>query len=219
MTDEVKIILIGASGNTLEAIDAICAMRETGKMVSCAGILDDNPEIRGTVINGFRVLGSIDDARNFETFHFVLGIGSARSFKERYNIIRRIQLPLSRYTGIVHPSAVISPHAKVGLGSIILANVVVGARANIGCHTLILPNSTINHDCVIGNYSCIGSHVCVSGGVQVKDSTYLGSASSILSNISIGEGALVGLGAVVIRDVLPHTVVVGNPAHPIKCTR
>jgi len=44
----------------------------------------------------------------------------------------------------------------------------------------------------------------------------LGSGVVILGGVRIGEGALVGAGAVVTRDVAPGEVVVGNPARPLE---
>ena len=46
----------------------------------------------------------------------------------------------------------------------------------------------------------------------VKEGASIGSNATIMCGITIGKGALVGAGAVVTRDVLPGTVVAGNPA-------
>ncbi len=49
-------------------------------------------------------------------------------------------------------------------------------------------------------------------GILVKKGASLGANSTILCGVTIGEGALVGAGSVVVKDVLPYTIVVGNPA-------
>ena len=46
----------------------------------------------------------------------------------------------------------------------------------------------------------------------IKKRASIGSNATILCGITIGEGALVGAGAVVTKDVAPDTIVVGNPA-------
>ncbi|HWR03147.1 MAG TPA: NeuD/PglB/VioB family sugar acetyltransferase [Humidesulfovibrio sp.] len=207
-----KIVLIGAGGNSLEALDAICAGREAGLPISCVGILDDNPELTGQNIFGVPVLGRVEDAGRMPDVRFVLGIGSVTGYRERHLHIDRAGLSEDRFVSVIHPSAVISPHASIGAGSIILQNAVVCSSAVVGRHVLVLPNTTVNHNCVVEDYACLGGHVCVSGNVRIGKSAYIGSGSSILSNVRIGDEALVGLGAVVIRDVDPRTVVVGNPA-------
>jgi len=52
----------------------------------------------------------------------------------------------------------------------------------------------------------------------VKRGASIGSNATILCGLTIGEGAIVGAGAVVTRDVPPHTIVVGNPARIIRQT-
>lgn len=56
----------------------------------------------------------------------------------------------------------------------------------------------------------------IDGKIVVEDDAWIGARAVILPNVTIGEGAVVGAGAVVIKDVPPYTVVVGVPARPIK---
>jgi maltose O-acetyltransferase len=49
----------------------------------------------------------------------------------------------------------------------------------------------------------------------VGDRAWIGYRAIVLPGVSIGEGAVVGAGAVVSRDVPPFTIVAGNPARPI----
>jgi acetyltransferase-like isoleucine patch superfamily enzyme len=51
---------------------------------------------------------------------------------------------------------------------------------------------------------------------HVKKGASIGSNATILCGITIGEGALIGAGAVVTKNVPPRTVVAGNPAKVIK---
>lgn len=48
--------------------------------------------------------------------------------------------------------------------------------------------------------------------VVISDDAWIGCMSVILPGVTIGEGAIVGAGSVVTKDVAPHTVVGGNPA-------
>jgi hypothetical protein len=52
--------------------------------------------------------------------------------------------------------------------------------------------------------------------VRIGHDTWLGHAAIIMPGVRIGNGAVVGSGAVVTKDVDPYTIVVGVPAKPIK---
>lgn len=50
----------------------------------------------------------------------------------------------------------------------------------------------------------------------IEKGARIGGGSTILPGVRIGAGALVGAGSVVTRDVAPNTLVLGNPARPVK---
>lgn len=52
--------------------------------------------------------------------------------------------------------------------------------------------------------------------VKIEDDVWIGANATLLGPITIGKGAVVGAGAVVVKDVEPYTVVAGNPAKVIK---
>jgi acetyltransferase-like isoleucine patch superfamily enzyme len=56
----------------------------------------------------------------------------------------------------------------------------------------------------------------VFGHVVIEDDAWIGAGAIILPNVTVGEAAIVGAGAVVTKDVAPRTIVVGNPAQPLK---
>jgi galactoside O-acetyltransferase len=52
--------------------------------------------------------------------------------------------------------------------------------------------------------------------VKIEDKVWIGFNSIILKGVTIGEGAIVGAGSVVTKDVSPWTIVAGNPAKVIR---
>jgi acetyltransferase-like isoleucine patch superfamily enzyme len=80
---------------------------------------------------------------------------------------------------------------------------------------------TIEDEVVISAGSTIFTHDASTkeeavSPILIKKKAYLGTGCIILPGVTIGECSVVGAGAVVTKDVAPHTVVVGVPAQPIK---
>ena len=72
----------------------------------------------------------------------------------------------------------------------------------------------IAHNCVIGEGAIITACAELSGSVKIGKRVWIAPNVSITEGRRIGDGATVGIGAVVIRDVEPGAVVAGNPAKP-----
>ena len=69
---------------------------------------------------------------------------------------------------------------------------------------------------MLEDYAVATSAVLIGSEAKVGRNAYLGSACSMLPGVRIGEGSLVGLSSVVLRDVEPYKVVVGNPARVLR---
>jgi sugar O-acyltransferase (sialic acid O-acetyltransferase NeuD family) len=140
----------------------------------------------------------------------LVAIGGERG-RERHEIQRALS---SR--GLVpvvaqHPTAFVAGTARVGAGSQILAQSAVCVEAVLGEACIVNTGATIDHECRIGDgvHVCPGAHLA--GCVVVEDHVTVGTAAAVLPGVRIGRGAVVGAGAVVLADVAPGAVVVGNP--------
>lgn len=111
----------------------------------------------------------------------------------------------------------------------------IGRACKISSHTFICEGVTIEDEVFVGhNVTFINDLFPRStredGVLQtdedwtclptlVKRGAAIGSSVTILCGVTIGEGALVGAGSVVTKDVPPHTVVAGNPARVLRNLR
>jgi len=72
----------------------------------------------------------------------------------------------------------------------------------------------IAHNCVVEKGAMVIACAELSGSVKVGQRSWVGPNASVIESKRIGDGATVGIAAVVIRDVEPGAIVAGNPAKP-----
>ncbi|SDY36690.1 sugar O-acyltransferase, sialic acid O-acetyltransferase NeuD family [Jannaschia faecimaris] len=203
-----RLVLIGFSGNMLEAFEAAQAQYEI------AAILSDDPA-HGPAFEGVPV-HPLSAVPEFGDAQFLCLIGSEKSFRGRGALIARLGVPATRFARLIDGHAVVSRFAQVGAGSVLFSGATLTSNAVLGEHVMVLPQAVIHHDVTIGDHSIIGTHVTIAGGVRIGESCYVGSGATIMSGVQIGAGALVGMAANVIRDVAPGDIVAGNPARVLR---
>jgi bifunctional UDP-N-acetylglucosamine pyrophosphorylase/glucosamine-1-phosphate N-acetyltransferase len=115
----------------------------------------------------------------------------------------------------VRPGCRIGPSVHVGTHAE-LKNAKVGSGTSVGHFSYVGDawlgkNVNVGAGCVFANYDGKRKNEC-----RVGDKVFLGSNSTLVAPVRIGNGAVVGAGAVVTRDVPAGTTVVGVPAKPLK---
>ncbi|CAJ1809643.1 acetyltransferase [Aeromonas veronii] len=144
--------------------------------------------------------------------NIVVGIGNNAIRLEKY---QRLFALGASCLPLVHPRAVISCYASLGIGSVVMAGAVINPCSHIGKACIINTAATVDHDCGVADGVHISPGVHLAGGVTVAEASWIGIGANIKPLIKIGSNAVVGAGAAVIHDVLDNQTVAGVPAKPI----
>ena len=216
-----RLVILGTGGNALDVLDIVDALNAGGAGWDVAGVLDDVAD-RTARPFGLPVLGRLDEAArlgapggSLAEAAFVNAIGSERNHARRAEILARTGLAPERFATLVHPAAAVSPRAALGHGCCVGFGACIGSQTRVADHVWIGATCVVGHDSVLEYAAVMAPRATISGFVRLGACCYLGSGAVVRQHLSIGEQALVGIGAVVIRDVAPRTVVVGNPAREL----
>lgn len=139
------------------------------------------------------------------------GIGDNRARLRAFGLAAGAAWP-----ALVHPSAVLSPSASIGAGTVVMPRAVLNADARVGRAAIVNTGAIVEHDCVVGDGAHLSPGCVLAGGARVGEGAWVGAGAIVLPGVAVGPWAVVGAGAVVVRDVPGGTVVAGVPARPLS---
>jgi len=201
------VILLGSGGHAKVVLDML---RESN--VDVVGITDLKLQ-KGSSLYGVPVLGSdsVINEMDPSLVSLVIGVGHLPDGK---NIRRDIYIEMKRkgysFCTVKHPSAIVANDSDVGEGVQIMAGVVIQPGSKIGANSIINTSVSIDHDCVIGQFSHVAPGAVVCGGVDVGDSTFIGANATIGPQVVIGEGAVVGAASLLLMNIPPYHKWIGK---------
>ena len=148
-------ILYGASGHAKVIIDILHAMND-----EVSELFDDNDSIE--------TLQDIKVSKPRETVEkIIISIGN--------NAIRKKIVESNNYNyGLaIHPTAIISPYAKIGEGTVVMQGGVIQSDVVVGKHCIINTGATVDHECHIEDYVHISPNATLCGNVNVGEESWI----------------------------------------------
>ena len=167
---------------------------------------------------------------------------SAAGYLLMFKWFKKKQDFFAHSTAVVDKGASVAPGCKIWHFSHIMNGAVLGQGCNIGQNVVVSPDVILGRNCKVQNNvsiytgvtcgddvflgpSCVFTNVTNPRSAVNRKSEYkkthvgngasIGANATIVCGHNIGEYAFIGAGAVVIEDIPPYALVVGNPSRQI----
>jgi len=205
------LLILGAGGHAKVVAETAlisCAASHVAFLDDRSTFPDWNPPVLGWPVIG-SLSCSLQPATQAKFDSAVVAIGGAAT---RLLWIQQLQAAGYFLPVLVHPTAWISPSAKIARASVVFAHAAVQAQASIGIGAILNTGCSVDHDAHLAE----GVHICpgarLAGEVQVGARSWIGIGASVIQQVRIGSDVTVGAGAAVLRDLPDGISAVGVPA-------
>jgi sugar O-acyltransferase (sialic acid O-acetyltransferase NeuD family) len=201
-------IITGYSGHAYVVIDA--AIKSGLQVIAYC-------DVNKSIVNPFELeyLGNENSAdyQGWATgFAYILGIGSNSIRRNIFNLLHDHN---EKVITVIHPSAIIGLHVKIGNGTFVSSGVEINPMAKVGEGVIVNTGAIVEHECIIEDFAHIAPGAVLSGNVKIGKGSFIGANSVIKQGIQIGKNVIIGAGSVIINDVEDGMKYAGNPGREL----
>jgi len=188
MSPPSRLLLMGGGGHAAVVADAARTAH-----IEIIGHLDDDPSVS---MDGIPRLGAIHDLTKILRTHgpklvVHAAIGN-NTVRQKWIAMARSVAAGGSLNCIKHPSAIVSPSARIGDAVFIGPLAIVNARARLADGVIVNSAAVIEHDCSIGACSHIAPNATLCGGVSVGERCVICEGAIVRPGDVIEDGLTVG---------------------------
>jgi acetyltransferase EpsM len=213
-----KLVILGGSGIGMIA----ASIANDLGYFEILGFLNDVVPFNSKIgkFKQYKVIGTTDDITKYlpdlNIYFFIAYVGM-KNEEEIYNKILKLNIPRERFATLIHPTAIIPKGlCSIGNGVLMAPLSQISPDTSIADNCILLPNSFLGHDSTMERFAHIATNGVVGANVHIGKAVHIGSNATLREKITVGDFSLVGAGSVVLNNVAPNTIVVGNPAETLK---
>ena len=203
-----KIVVIGAGGHANSIANVAFSLG-----IEVAAFCDDN--LVGSEISGINVINFDTLMKNITNFKVIVAIGD--NFSREQFVKKLLKNNNVKYCHpLVHETASIGFDVKIGEGTVVMPQAVIGPSTNVGKHCIINNGAIIDHDCTLADYVSAAPGVIMGGNCTIGHSTAICIGASIRHKIDIGTNSVIGGGSFVAANVESNIQGYGIPFKVIR---
>lgn len=207
-----NLVIIGAGGLAREIYDLAIICSQNENLFKIKGFL--SKEDTGIAAMGYPpIISTLIDYEIEESDLFFCAIGNVQN---RKRVVEHIIKKGGEFINLIHPTAILSPSVKLGIGIGIKSHCVISSDVEIDSFSFLQSSVIMGHDVKIGKFCQINSFAFFAGHVKINNNATINAGAKLLQNVVVEEQAIVGIGSVVISKVKAGTTVFGNPARKIN---
>lgn len=207
-----RLAVIGAGGHAKVVI-------EVARAAGWTPVAALDPNAKGDVL-GVPIVGADSELaqlwQDSDIDGAVVAVGDNQLRSKLAGVARAPGCPLPV---IVHPSATISPTARLGDGTVVMAGAVINAAATIGRDCIVNTGAIIEHDCALQDGVHAAPRTVMGGACRFGAATLFGIGAVARPGVTVGAGVTIGAGAVVVSDLADGVTAFGNLARPVALNR
>ncbi len=163
----------------------------------------DNIEPAGRIINGYPVLGKVDDAEKFYKQGIYdcifIAVGYTRfDLREQFYELLKGKVP---FANIIDPTAEIGRDVKLGEGIYVGRNAIIDDESIIEDNVFIHRNNMIGHNSIVHKHSYLSGLDHMAGFCEIGERVFIGLSVCIADHISICDDVWIGIGCIVAKKI------------------
>ena len=169
----------------------------------------------GLNLLGVSVIGDVADLDDLDCYCFGIAVGDNAVRERIYNELRAKYAHL-HFPALVHSSATVSSFTTIGDGTVVMPKAVVGPNSKVGKFCLLNTHSSLDHDCVMSDFSSLAPGAVTGGTVQIGLRSAVSIGATIKHELKIGDDSVIGANSYLNKDLPNNQVAYGTPAKQVR---
>ncbi|MDO9183528.1 MAG: acetyltransferase [Bacteriovorax sp.] len=155
------------------------------------------------------------DFKNLKFTNGIIAIGDnwTRGQLQKFIVSEK---PNFHFVNAIHPSVQVGNGVDIENGTVAMAGAIINPGSKIGAHVILNTNCSVDHDCILGNFSSIAPGAILGGNVIIGEYSAISLGAKIIHGKKIGTHSVIGAGALVLADIVDNVVAFGSPCKVIR---